>query len=55
MFKDYFYSITAAPGSGEFALRHLLAPGAWAHAPLEEQLSALKVPITFIYGVSQQS
>ena len=28
----------------------LQAPGAWAHAPLQERLAELKVPITFIYG-----
>ncbi|GIL81378.1 hypothetical protein Vretifemale_10367 [Volvox reticuliferus] len=50
VFKEYFYSIAALPGSGEYALRHLLAPGAWAHAPLEERLHELKVPVTFIYG-----
>lgn len=50
VFKDYFYHIAAAPGSGEFALRHILAPGAWAHDPLEERLMQLKVPVTFIYG-----
>jgi hypothetical protein len=41
--RDYFYHIAAAPGSGEYALRHLLSPGAWAHAPLEERLKELKV------------
>ena len=49
-FKDYFYHIVAARGSGEFALRHILAPGAWAHAPLQQRLLQLKVrsqPITF--------
>ncbi|KXZ42499.1 hypothetical protein GPECTOR_141g697 [Gonium pectorale] len=50
VFRDYFYSIAALKGSGEYALRHLLAPGAWAHAPLEERLHDLKVPVTFIYG-----
>lgn len=29
-FKDYMYHIIAGRGSGEFALRHLLAPGGWA-------------------------
>eukprot|EP00878_Enallax_costatus_P023828 GHUV01025380.1.p1 GENE.GHUV01025380.1~~GHUV01025380.1.p1 ORF type:complete len:414 (+),score=72.62 GHUV01025380.1:55-1296(+) len=50
VFKDYFYHIAAARGSGEYALRHILAPGAWAHAPLAERLHELKVPVTFIYG-----
>jgi hypothetical protein len=41
--RTYFYHIAAARGSGEFALRHLLAPGAWAHLPLQERLQELKV------------
>lgn len=49
-FEDYFYHITAAKGSGEHALRHILKPFAWAHQPLEGQLQHLKVPVTFIYG-----
>ncbi|KAL3155811.1 hypothetical protein ABBQ32_012824 [Trebouxia sp. C0010 RCD-2024] len=51
-FEDYFYHITAARGSGEHALRHILKPFAWAHNPLEPQLQHLKVPVTFIYGES---
>lgn len=27
-----------------------MAPFAWGRAPLEDRLSALKVPVTFIYG-----
>ena len=42
-FEDYFYHITAAKGSGEHALRHILKPFAWAHNPLEGQLQHLKV------------
>ena len=42
-FEDYFYHITAAKGSGEHALRHILKPFAWAHQPLEGQLQHLKV------------
>lgn len=49
-FKHYFYHIAAGRGSGEYALRHLLAPGAYAHAPLEGRLHELQVPLTFIYG-----
>lgn len=49
-FRSYFYHIAAGRGSGEYALRHLLAPGAWAHSPLQERLQELKVPVTFIYG-----
>jgi hypothetical protein len=32
-------------GSGEYALRHLLAPGAWAHEPLTRRLQDLKVGV----------
>jgi hypothetical protein len=42
-FRSYFYHIAAGRGSGEYALRHLLAPGAWAHSPLQERLQELKV------------
>lgn len=42
-FENYFYHITAARGSGEHALRHILKPFAWAHNPLEPQLQHLKV------------
>lgn len=34
----------------QFALRKLLQPFAWAHAPMENRLSDLKPPVTFIYG-----
>ncbi|KAK9823325.1 hypothetical protein WJX72_001941 [[Myrmecia] bisecta] len=49
-FEQYFYHIMAANGSGEFALRHILQPFAWAAHPLEGRLQDLKVPVTFIYG-----
>ena len=42
-FEQYFYHITASPGSGEHALRYLLKPFAWAANPLEQQLRDLKV------------
>lgn len=41
-FEDYFYHIMAARGSGEHALRHLLAPFARAKHPLEGRLHDLK-------------
>jgi cardiolipin-specific phospholipase len=50
---NYMYHSSAAPGSGEYALAHILAPGAYAHAPLAERLPALAeraIPIDFIYG-----
>ncbi|BDA50675.1 (Lyso)-N-acylphosphatidylethanolamine lipase [Coccomyxa sp. Obi] len=49
-FEEYFYHIMAARGSGEHALRHLLAPFARAKHPLEGRLQHIKVPVTFIYG-----
>lgn len=53
-FEDYFYHITAAKGSGEHALRHILKPFAWAHSPLESQLQHLKVhPPTTNKGVEE--
>ncbi|CAD7701645.1 unnamed protein product, partial [Ostreobium quekettii] len=48
--QEYFYQITAAKGSGEYALRHIMAPFAWAQHPLEDRLADLRVPVTFIYG-----
>jgi hypothetical protein len=38
----YLYQITAAPGSGEYALSLLLEPGAWARRPLCERLLPLQ-------------
>lgn len=42
-FEEYFYHIMAARGSGEHALRHLLAPFARAKHPLEGRLQDIKV------------
>lgn len=50
-FESYFYHILAARGSGEFALRHILAPFAWPRQALEDRCANLKVPVTFFYGV----
>ena len=44
-FEEYFYHIMAARGSGEHALRHLLAPFARAKHPLEGRLHDLKVTV----------
>ncbi|KAK9821605.1 hypothetical protein WJX81_005670 [Elliptochloris bilobata] len=49
-FEEYFYHIMAARGSGEHALRHLLAPFARARHPLEGRLQELRVPVSFVYG-----
>lgn len=51
-FGHYMYQITAARGSGEFALRHLLEPFAWARQPIGPRLHQLRVPLSFIYGDS---
>ena len=53
---DYMYQNLANDGSGEFALRHLLAPGAYARVPMGPRLVAaaragrLHSPVTFVYG-----
>ncbi|BDA40726.1 probable (Lyso)-N-acylphosphatidylethanolamine lipase at C-terminar half [Coccomyxa sp. Obi] len=41
-FEEYFYHIMAARGSGEHALRHLLAPFTRARHPLEGRLQHIK-------------
>eukprot|EP00937_MAST-01D_sp_MAST-1D-sp2_P001271 g1271.t1 len=46
----YLYQGMAQPGSGEYCLTELLAPGAWARKPLVERFSAIKVPTHFLYG-----
>ncbi|KAL4859830.1 putative 1-acylglycerol-3-phosphate O-acyltransferase [Chlorella vulgaris] len=50
IFGAYHYHTVAAPGSGEHALRHILAPFAWPRSPLEDRMRQLQVPTTFIYG-----
>ncbi|TRM68385.1 Alpha/Beta hydrolase protein [Schizophyllum amplum] len=47
---DYILNITLAKGSGEYCISHILAPGAHARMPLVDRISALKIPVTFIYG-----
>lgn len=49
-FHRYFYYITASPGSGEYALSHILQPGAFARKPLTHRIPKLDKRITFIYG-----
>lgn len=46
----YFYSISKAPPSGEYALAALLAPGAWAREPLHHLMGGLRMPCVFAYG-----
>ena len=50
--SKYMYGIVASKGSGEYALRHILEPFAFARDPLEARMSGLEVPVSFIYGVS---
>ena len=58
---SYFYHTNGSDGSGEFALRHLLGPGAYAHRPVGVRLSAaakrpaddplrLSCRVAFVYG-----
>ena len=42
-FGKYIYHISAAKGSGEHALRHILMPMGRSHSPLEDRLQHLKV------------
>jgi cardiolipin-specific phospholipase len=48
--RDYTYHISSAPGSSEYSLAAILAPGAYARNPLKDRLPGLKMPTTFIYG-----
>ncbi|KAG7448992.1 alpha/beta-hydrolase [Guyanagaster necrorhizus] len=47
---DYILNITLAKGSGEYCISHILAPGAYARMPIVDRISALKIPVTFVYG-----
>ncbi|KAJ8086392.1 hypothetical protein PM082_005215 [Marasmius tenuissimus] len=47
---NYILNITLAKGSGEYCISHILAPGAHARMPLVDRISALKIPVTFVYG-----
>ncbi|TFK76159.1 alpha/beta-hydrolase [Pluteus cervinus] len=47
---DYLLNITLAKGSGEYCISHVLSPGAHARMPLVDRISALKIPVTFVYG-----
>ncbi|KAH9894348.1 alpha/beta-hydrolase [Cubamyces lactineus] len=48
--NEYIMNITLAKGSGEYCISHLLAPGAHARRPMVDRISALKIPVTFVYG-----
>lgn len=47
---NYLEQIVLLPGSGEYALTHILEPGAWAKKPLCDRLHVLEVPLAFLYG-----
>ena len=48
--KQYLEQINLLPGSGEYALAHILYPGAWAKYPLCERIHELRIPMAFYYG-----
>ncbi|KAI9597197.1 Alpha/Beta hydrolase protein [Syncephalis fuscata] len=48
--QAYTYHISSAPGSGEYSLAAVLAPGAHARRPLKDRLPNICMPTTFIYG-----
>ncbi|KAH9978007.1 alpha/beta-hydrolase [Lactifluus volemus] len=47
---NYIMNITLAKGSGEYCISHILAPGAHARMPLVDRISALTIPVSFVYG-----
>lgn len=47
---EYFYQISAAEASGEYALNTVLESGAYARRPLCERLRTVKVPVVLLYG-----
>lgn len=47
---EYFYQISSARGSGEFALSTVLESGAYARRPLCDRLGDVKVGTVFLYG-----
>lgn len=49
-FEPYMFEVLGGAGSGEFALRKLLKPFAWAQYAMERRTSELRPPVTFIYG-----
>ena len=50
-FAKYLHQTLSARGSAEYALPHVLAPGAWAKQPLLDAMRSLTIPhITFVYG-----
>jgi len=48
---EYMYCISVPPPCGEYAINHILEPGAWARKPLSDRLPKLSQPVTFLYGM----
>jgi pimeloyl-ACP methyl ester carboxylesterase len=56
--SEYFYHNIAGDGSGDYALTHVFAPGAWGHDPVGPRLLAAAqagvlrrdMPVTLTYG-----
>ena len=49
---EWILQIFMRPKSGELAIFQLLAPRAYPRVPLCHELPKLKIPIAFMYGVS---
>lgn len=47
---EYFYQISAAEASGEYALSTVLESGAYARRPLCDRLVGVRVPVVLLYG-----
>lgn len=52
LLAEYTYQLSAAKGSGEYALTSLLYPGGHARSPLRDRLDSLRVPTTFVVRCS---
>ena len=48
LLSEYAYQLSAARGSGEYALTSLLYPGGYARSPLKKRLYGLQVSTTFV-------
>jgi cardiolipin-specific phospholipase len=45
---SYIWTISRAKGSGEYAITHLLAPGAHARLPIVNRIHKVQVPVAFL-------
>lgn len=50
LLHNYSYLIFNAPGSGEYLLNYVLAPGGVPRKPLENLITDIKCDLTWIYG-----